>query len=197
MRAVEQAEVHPGDGVAVFGCGPIGLSALAALVDRGHEKVVAVDLSPTRLELALGLGAQAALNPATTDVWDELARLHGTTPFAFGPTPATAAFIEASGTARVITDVLDHGPVGGRLSVVALHYQPIPTSYLMVLMKQFTIRGSMEYPNRFDDAIDLLADATCRRSSPTASRSSGSTTPWACCGARRSAARCWSASTPA
>jgi len=156
MRAAEQADVQPGEGVAVFGCGPIGLAAIAALVDRGHERVVAIDLSPTRLELALGLGAQAALNPATVDVWDELARVHGTKPFMFGPTPATAAFIEASGSARVITDVLDHGPAGGRLSVVAIHYEPIPTSYLMVLMKQFTIRGSMEYPDRFADAIDLL-----------------------------------------
>jgi (R,R)-butanediol dehydrogenase / meso-butanediol dehydrogenase / diacetyl reductase len=157
LRAADQAEVSAGEGVAVFGCGPIGLSAIAALVDRGHRKVVAVDLSPTRLDLALGLGAQAALDPTTTDVWDELARLHGTTPFAFGPTPATAAFIEASGSDRVIADVLEHGPVGGRLSVVALHYRPIPTNYLMVLMKQFTIRGSMEYPARFADAIDLLA----------------------------------------
>ncbi len=157
MRAAEQAEVGDGDGVAVFGCGPIGLAAIAMLVDGGHDKVVAVDLNPTRLELARGIGAQAALNPTTTDIWDELARLHGTAPFAFGPTPATAAFIEASGSAKVITDVLDRGRVGGRLSVVALHYEPVPTSYLMVLMKQFTIRGSMEYPDRFDDAIDLLA----------------------------------------
>lgn len=156
MRAADQADVRHGDGVAVFGCGPIGLSAIATLVDRGHERVVAVDPSPTRLELALGLGAQAALDPTTTDVWEALADLHGTKPFALGPTPATAAFIEASGSARVITDVLGHGPAGGRLSVVALHYEPIPTSYLMMLMKQFTIRGSMEYPPRFADAIDLL-----------------------------------------
>ncbi len=156
MRAVDQADVRPGDGVAVFGCGPIGLAAVATLVDRGHERVVAVDVSPTRLELALGLGAQAALDPTTDDVWDELACLHGTSPFMFGPTPATAAFVEASGSAQVITDVLDHGRVGGRLSVVALHYDPVPTSYLMLLMKQFTIRGSMEYPARFEDAIDLL-----------------------------------------
>jgi threonine dehydrogenase-like Zn-dependent dehydrogenase len=157
MHAVEQADVQPGDGVAVFGCGPIGLAAIATLVDRGNERVVAIDLSPTRLELARELGAQAALDPSSTNVWEELAYLHGITPFMFGPTPATAAFIEASGSARVITDVLDHGPVGGRLSVVALHYEPIPTSYLTVLMKQFTIRGSMEYPDRFADAIDLLA----------------------------------------
>jgi threonine dehydrogenase-like Zn-dependent dehydrogenase len=40
---------------------------------------------------------------------------------------------------------------------VALHFEPISTSYLMVLMKELTIRGSIEYPPRFDDAIDLLA----------------------------------------
>ncbi|MGO8872866.1 MAG: zinc-dependent alcohol dehydrogenase [Acidimicrobiales bacterium] len=157
MRAADQAHVQPGDGVAVFGCGPIGLAAIATLVDRGHGKVVAIDPSPARLELARGLGAQAALDPGVIDVWGELARLHGTSPFMFGPTTATSVFIEASGSAQVIVDVLDHGPVGGRLSVVALHYEPIPTSYLMVLMKQFTIRGSMEYPPRFEDAIDLLA----------------------------------------
>lgn len=156
MHAADQADVRPGDGVAVFGCGPIGLAAVATLVDRGHDRVVAVDPDATRRGLALGIGAQAALDPTTTDVWEALADLHGTSPFLLGPTPSTAAYIEASGSARVIGDVLDHGPVGGRLSVVALHYEPVPTSYLMLLMKQFTIRGSLEYPSRFADAIDLL-----------------------------------------
>jgi threonine dehydrogenase-like Zn-dependent dehydrogenase len=156
MHAADQADVAPGDGVAVFGCGPIGLAAIATLVDRGHERVVAIDLSPTRRDLALAIGAQAALDPGTTDIWSALADLHGTSPFMFGPTPATAAYIEASGSPRVIGDVLDRGPVGGRLSVVALHYEPVPTNYLMLLMKQFTIRGSLEYPPRFADAIDLL-----------------------------------------
>ena len=157
MHAVEQANVREGDGVAVFGCGPVGLAAIASLVDQGHEQVLAVDLSATRRDLALGLGAQAALDPATDDVWAALADLHGTTPFMFGPTPATAAFIEASGSAKVLTDIIDRGRVGGRLSVVALHYAPVPTSFLMMLMKEFTVRGSMEYPERFADAVDLLA----------------------------------------
>jgi threonine dehydrogenase-like Zn-dependent dehydrogenase len=156
MHAVEQADVQPGDGVAVFGCGPIGLAAIATLLDRGHDRVVGIDLSPARLALAEGLGAQATLDAGRVDVWEELARLHGTTPFMFGPTPATAAFIEASGSAQVVQQILDRGRVGGRLSVVALHYAPIPTSFLMVLMKEFTVRGSMEYPARFADSIDLL-----------------------------------------
>ncbi len=156
MQAVNQADVTPGDKVAVFGCGPIGLMAIATLLDRGIHEVVAIDLSPQRLALAEGLGAQAVLDPTAVDVWDELARLHGTAPFLFGPTPATNTFIEASGADQVIGDILQHGRVGGRMSVVALHYRPIPTSFLMLLMKQFTIRGSMEYPPRFEDAIELL-----------------------------------------
>jgi threonine dehydrogenase-like Zn-dependent dehydrogenase len=157
MHAVEQAQVRDGEAVAVFGCGPVGLASVATLVDAGCEQVVAVDLSATRRELAVGLGAQAALDPTTDDVWAALADLHGTAPFMFGPTPATAAFIEASGSPKVLRDILDRGRVGGRCSVVALHYEPVPTSYLMLLMKEFTLRGSMEYPARFADAVDLLA----------------------------------------
>src|SRR5207248_496576 len=101
MHAADQADVRPGDGVCVVGCGPIGLAAIATLVDRGHERVVAVDLSTTRLGLARSIGAQAAIDPTATDLWDALTDLHGTKPFMFGPTPATAAFIEASGSDAV------------------------------------------------------------------------------------------------
>jgi threonine dehydrogenase-like Zn-dependent dehydrogenase len=156
MQAVNQAAVEPGDKVAVFGCGPVGLFAIATLADRGVDQVVAVDLSRRRRELARSLGAQAVLDPGDADVWAELARLHGTVPFMLGPTPATDAFIEASGSPRVLTDIIDKGRPGGRMSVVAVHFSPIPTSYAMVLMKEFTIRGSFEYPPRFEDAIELL-----------------------------------------
>lgn len=156
MQAANQADVEADDTVAVFGCGPVGLFCVAALLDRGVDQVVAIDLSPRRLELARSLGAQATLNPAEVDVWQQLKRLHGTSPFMFGPTAATNAFVEATGSASVVADILANGRVGGRMAVVALHFEPIPTDYTMVLMKQFTIRGSFEYPPRFEDAIELL-----------------------------------------
>jgi threonine dehydrogenase-like Zn-dependent dehydrogenase len=156
MQSVNQADVAAGEKVAVFGCGPIGLMALATLADRGIDDVVAIDLSPARLALAEDVGAAHVLNAGEVDVWAELARIHGTAPFMFGPTPATDVFIEASGADRVIGDVLQNGRVDGRLVIVALHYRPVPTSYVNLLMKQFTIRGSMEYPERFEDAIELL-----------------------------------------
>jgi threonine dehydrogenase-like Zn-dependent dehydrogenase len=157
MQAVNQAEVAVGDKVAVFGCGPIGLMSIATLTDRGIDDVVAIDLSPTRLALASELGAGHTIDPTTVDVWSELKRIHGEAPFMFGPTAATDVFIEASGADSVIGDVLQHGRFGGRLSIVALHYRPVPTNYVNLLMKQFTIRGSFEYPERFEDAVELLA----------------------------------------
>ena len=157
MQAVNQSEAKPGERVAVFGCGPIGLMAIATLIDRGVEDVVAIDFSRERLNLAKSLGASNALDPAEVDVWEELKRAHGTAPFMFGPTAATDVFIEASGADSVIGDILSNGRVGGRLVIVALHCRPVPTSFLNLLMKQFTIRGSMEYPERFEDAIELLS----------------------------------------
>ena len=157
MQAVNQGEVATGDRVAVLGCGPIGLLAVATLADRGVHDVVAVDTSRRRLELAQQFGAAHAVNPDEVDLWEELAHLHGTAPFMFGPTPATDVFIEASGSDRLLGEVLEHGRPRGRMSIVALHYAPVPTNFTQLLMKEFTIRGSFEYPPRFEDAIELLA----------------------------------------
>ncbi len=157
MQAVNQSAANPGEKVAVVGCGPIGLMSIATLADRGIDDVVAIDLSRPRLELAKQVGATHVLDPTEVDIWEELKQIHGTAPFMFGPTAATDVFIEASGADSVLGDVLRHGRVGGRLVIVALHYRPVPTNYVDVLMKQFTIRGSMEYPDRFEDAVELLA----------------------------------------
>ena len=57
----------------------------------------------------------------------------------------------------MIEGVLRYGRFDGRMVAVGLHYTPVPTNYTDLLMKQFTIRGSFEYPLRFEDAIELLA----------------------------------------
>jgi threonine dehydrogenase-like Zn-dependent dehydrogenase len=157
MHAAEQADVHPGDRVAVFGCGPIGLAAIASLADRGLTDIVGVDPSGTRRALAERLGASSSIDPSEGSAWRELARIHGQVALTYGTAPATDAFIEASGSDKVLTGIVDRARRGARISVVALHYNPVPVNFINVLMKELTIRGSMEYPARFADAIDLLA----------------------------------------
>lgn len=157
MHAVEQADVAVGDKVAVFGCGPIGLAAIARLADLGCAEVVGIDPSTTRRDLARKLGAAHAIDPSEQSPWRELARIHGSAALTYGRAPATDVFIEASGSDAVLTGIIDRAGRGARISVVALHYTPVAVNFVNVLMKELTIRGSMEYPTRFADAIDLLA----------------------------------------
>src|SRR5205807_160271 len=55
------AGVRPGDRVAVFGCGGVGLSAVLAAAAAGAEPIVAVDLDADKAAEAEELGATAAV----------------------------------------------------------------------------------------------------------------------------------------
>src|SRR5213592_1540055 len=55
--ALNTAKVEPGSTCVVFGAGLVGLGAVAGCRLQGAERIVAVDLSADRLELARGQGA--------------------------------------------------------------------------------------------------------------------------------------------
>jgi S-(hydroxymethyl)glutathione dehydrogenase/alcohol dehydrogenase len=55
------AKVRPGDSVLVIGCGGVGLSAIQGARIAGASPIVAVDVVPSKLELAQELGATQTL----------------------------------------------------------------------------------------------------------------------------------------
>jgi threonine dehydrogenase-like Zn-dependent dehydrogenase len=57
--AAENAQIQPGDTVAVWGCGPVGQFAIASAFMLGAARVIAIDRLPERLEMARSLGAIA------------------------------------------------------------------------------------------------------------------------------------------
>ena len=180
----------------MFGAGPIGLSAIATLRDRGVADVVAIDLSPRRLELAAALGARATINASEQDPWVELKKLHGEEPLMGMPMAGTDVFIEASGAGKVITDVLQGGKAESRLTVVALHEQSVNVSFMWVMMKQMTIRGAMEYPadyNGRDRAPDPMGPVSDDYPSVSAGANRRSHRRWQRIQTR--AAKSWSIST--
>lgn len=58
-QAAEMAGIHPGDAVAVFGCGPVGMMAVACAQHLGAGRVFAIDQVESRLEQARSHGAEA------------------------------------------------------------------------------------------------------------------------------------------
>lgn len=59
--AVNAARVEPGSTVVVLGCGGVGLSTVLGAVYCGAARIIAIDLSPHRLELAQQFGATETL----------------------------------------------------------------------------------------------------------------------------------------
>jgi aryl-alcohol dehydrogenase len=59
--------LQPGQSLAVFGAGAVGLSAIMAARIAEASRIIAVDVNPARLALALELGASVAIDPAGTD----------------------------------------------------------------------------------------------------------------------------------
>jgi threonine dehydrogenase-like Zn-dependent dehydrogenase len=57
--AARLAEIRPGDSVAVFGCGPVGLFSIVSAFLHNAGRVFAIDGEPSRLEMAKQHGAEA------------------------------------------------------------------------------------------------------------------------------------------
>jgi L-iditol 2-dehydrogenase len=64
VHSLRLASIGPGETVAVIGAGPIGLLTIAALRAAKAGRIWAIEPLAHRRELALGMGADAALAPA-------------------------------------------------------------------------------------------------------------------------------------
>ncbi len=132
--AVNAAGIGPGDRVAVFGLGGVGLSALLGAVLQEAGIVVAVDVVPEKLALALELGATHAV-PAGPDAVEEVRALTG---------GGADHAIETVGSALVLADAYAATRRGGSTTTVGL---PDPSQMLSIpavglVAEERTLRGS-------------------------------------------------------
>ena len=77
----------PGDGIAIFGVGAVGLSALMAAKIAGCDPIVAVDVHKKRLKLATVLGATHVFNhDGRAEVASDIAKAVGALRFSIETT---------------------------------------------------------------------------------------------------------------
>jgi len=77
IRALSKMGAKPGDTVAIFGTGPVGLVHLQLLKCFGASRVYAVDVVKKRREYAAKLGAELAFDPTTDDAPRAISLLTG------------------------------------------------------------------------------------------------------------------------
>lgn len=116
VRAV--LEVHPaGETVAVLGCGPIGLFAVAAAKAVGAARVIATDVREERLKLAQAVGADLTLDARQVKVADAI--LQQTSGV------GVDAIVEASGSVPAIEGAFHFLRKGGTVALIGLPSDPV------------------------------------------------------------------------
>jgi Zn-dependent alcohol dehydrogenase len=130
---VNRGRVRPGDRVAVFGCGGIGLNVVQIAAAFG-ARVVAVDLRDDKLARATELGAAATVNAASGKVDKAVRELTGGgAEVAFECVGLPASQEAAFGATRN----------GGRLVLVGYSPDPMRLNSGRVMFREMEVIGSL------------------------------------------------------
>jgi len=132
--ALNAAEVQPGESVAIFGLGGVGLSALLGAKLAGAAQIIAVDPVPSKRSLALELGATVAFDGGDDTVSAIVEASDG----------GVHKTIETAGSARVLEAAYSATRRGGTTVTVGL---PHPDDELRIkavslVAEEKTLRGS-------------------------------------------------------
>ncbi len=151
LRAVELAQVRPGEAVAILGAGPIGLLSLRVARAAGASQVIISDLAEQRLEIAKEWGATHAVSPAETDV-AELSR-------ELTDGLGCDAVIDAVGLPVTRQAAVRAVRPGGRVIFIGLHEDDTTIPGNLIVRSEIEIKGAFCYtPANFAASIRLLAD---------------------------------------
>ena len=136
FHGVKRLGVTGADTVAVFGQGPVGLSATMFAAAMG-ARVIAVDVIPERLELASKLGAGVAIDAGRDDAVEAVRDLTGG--------EGADAVVEATGIPDVRNNAMDSVRNWGRVCLVGEGHETSFDVSRQIIHKQLTVHGSWTF----------------------------------------------------
>ncbi|MHB0856506.1 MAG: zinc-binding dehydrogenase [Anaerolineae bacterium] len=136
FRALNRLGVSAADTVAVFGCGPIGLGAIALLHFWG-ARTIAVETVAYRRELACRLGAEVALDPTTGDAVAAIKDLTAGR--------GVGVALDCSGAAATTAMALDSAGTQARVALVGEKPEAMIRPSPQVIHKELTVIGSFYF----------------------------------------------------
>ena len=145
-----RAKVRPGDTVAIFGCGGVGINAVQLAAAAGAT-VFAVDTAEKKLEWAREFGATYTVNASKVErVSKELKKLTG---------GGVDIAIEVIGNPKTVVEAMDSIRVGGRLCIVGYTHEPSSIVSGKIMFKELEVVGSLGCrPVDYTPLIRMVAD---------------------------------------
>ncbi|CAM9649236.1 unnamed protein product [Chrysoparadoxa australica] len=152
IHACNQAGLKPGHKVAVLGAGPIGLVTLLVAKAFAAGTVVVTDVSPQRLEVALSLGADSAVNVSGLSGEAAAARVRE----ALGGCQPDVT-VDCCGFDSSMNAALHATKSGGCVCLVGMGQDSLQLPLTAAAAREVTIKGVFRYRNTYPIAVDLIS----------------------------------------
>jgi len=167
-HAVQMARLGTDDVPLVIGCGPVGLSVIAALKVKGVRPIIAADYSPGRRKLAEAMGADIVIDPAKNSPYETWAQ-HATPTgydssrfaqlFNLGTKMRPTVAFECVGVPGVIQQVIDGAPASARVVVVGVCMETDRIEPFFGILKQVNVQFVLAYnAQEFAESLHLIAE---------------------------------------
>lgn len=148
FHAVTRGRVAANDNVAIFGCGGVGLGAIAGAGRRGAT-VIAIDVDDEKLALSEAAGAKFTLNNSRESLHERLRELTN----GHGPNVS----IEAIGLPSTFRSAVDETAFCGRVVYIGYSKEPVCYETRFFVQKELDILGSRNaLPEDFKAVIKIL-----------------------------------------
>lgn len=148
VHAVARGRVTAKDVVAVFGCGGVGLGAIAGAAFRG-ARTIAIDLDDEKLATAVAAGATDRIHSGRDALHARLAEMTD----GRGPD----VIIEAIGLPETFRAAVDEVAFTGRVVYIGYAKQPVAYETKLFVQKELDIMGSRNaLPEDFEEVIAML-----------------------------------------
>ena len=146
-HAVARGQVTSNDTVAIFGCGGVGLGAVASSAFRG-ARTIAIDLDDAKLETARSAGATDLIHTGREDVRTRLRELTDDGP---------SVIIEAIGLPETFRAAVEEVSFAGRVVYIGYAREPVAYETKLFVQKELDIRGSRNALSQdFHEVIGML-----------------------------------------
>ncbi len=154
LHAVQMARLDKDDAPLVIGCGPVGLSVIAALRMKGIRPIVAADFSPRRRQLAEAMGADVVVDPKECSphaswrevaAWADQSRAPQQMPWAVGPALRPAVIFECVGVPGVIDQIMAAAPQAARIVVVGVCMEKDAIEPMLGINKELNLQFVLGY----------------------------------------------------
>lgn len=148
--AVLNGSPRPGDDIAIFGAGPVGLCALASAALFSPARIFLVDVEDYRLEMGRRLGATHVFNAKEVGAAKEIKAITGGR--------GVDLAIDAVGQPSILNECISCTTKGGVISLVGIGAPMVDFPVGKFLLKNLTLKAGLVPLTQMDRLMKLIAE---------------------------------------